>query len=63
MRTFEDRCQSDPQGVIVDLIKQTKRQAKTIYTKSEQIKEFEKENKKLKKKLDKLSDKSQQDNE
>ena len=29
--TFEERCQSDPQGVIKDLVAQTTRQAKSIH--------------------------------
>ena len=58
MGIFEDRCQSDPQGVIKDLLKQSARQAKFIHEKSEKIAELEKENEKLQKQLDKLSGKS-----
>ena len=31
MSTFEDRCLSDPQGVIKDLVAQTSRQAEAIH--------------------------------
>lgn len=34
---FEDRCNKDPQGVIDDLVKQTRRQAKAIHEKNIEI--------------------------
>lgn len=38
---FEERCQSDPQGVIKDLLAQTTRQAKTIHELGNRVKELE----------------------
>ena len=51
---FELRRQSDPQGVIEDLLKQSARQAKEIHIRGESIKEKDKEISKLIKKIEKL---------
>lgn len=47
--TFEERCQDDPQGVIVDLVAQTTRQAVAIFGQTEQIAKLETELKALRK--------------
>lgn len=58
---FDIRRQENPQGVIVDLLKQSKRQAKTIYEKSLEIKELGKVIIKLTKELDNQKKKNEKD--
>lgn len=40
---FKERCETDPQGVIKDLLSQSRNQAKAIHEKSGKIKELEDE--------------------
>ena len=40
--TFEERRQTDPQGLIDDLVKETMKQAKAIHELNEQIKKIQK---------------------
>lgn len=49
---FEQRRQSDPQGVIDDLIKQTSRQGGEIHKRGLEIKRLAEENSELQKSLD-----------
>lgn len=56
---FDIRRQEDPQGVIDDLLKQSRRQAKSIYERGLQIQELDKGIIKLSKELGKQKKKSE----
>ena len=49
--SFEERCQTDPQGLIKDLVAQTTRQAKAIHDINEKLEKLQKSYDKLKKQV------------
>jgi hypothetical protein len=51
--TFEERCQTDPQGVIQDLVKQTSKQASAIHDLNATIEKMKKDHEKQIKELQK----------
>ncbi len=51
--TFEERCQTDPQGVIKDLVKQTSKQAAAIHELNVAIEKLNKDHEKQIKELQK----------
>jgi hypothetical protein len=46
---FAERCKTDPEGVVKDLVAQTMRQARSIHELNEKLGKLEKEYEKLKK--------------